>query len=322
MPPAFSQLELAALVRGPLLGHQRQDVVHEVLRPVDHVASGSAPAPAASRSDPESSRGSGRPRSGRRARACSAAPASRRARPGRCGIGMLPPSGGGPGRTRLPGGVAPAWKYWLLPSDRRLSPDRPGMPRWSCARTGWSEFSASLPVSGFGIFRPMTGTSTLFVQADSARDSRRNGTEVWSNLTRSGIVWRRTRAVPRSSSSDIRRRACVMNGMEAASVGSDERTPGSASWANARRRRQRRVERGERRVADLERVAQRRHRLRERHVLARERGRGHVEVRDEALEGVLVLDQRGERLLLPLEQPLDVVVRVLARASRRWRATS
>ena len=39
----------------------------------------------------------------------------------------------------------------------------------------------------------MNGTSTLFVQADSARDSRRNGTEVWLNLTRSGIVWRRTR---------------------------------------------------------------------------------------------------------------------------------
>jgi hypothetical protein len=80
----------------------------------------------------------------------------------------------------------------------------------------------------------MNGTSTLFVHADSARDSRRNGTEVLSKPTRSGIVWRRTRAVPRSSFSDIRRRACVMNGSDAASVGSEDFTPGSASCANAR----------------------------------------------------------------------------------------
>ena len=153
---------------------------------------------------------------------------------GRCGIGMLPPSGGGPGRTRLPGAVAPAWKNWLLPSERRLSPDRPGKPRWSCERTSWLLFSASLPVSGFGILRCMNGTSTLLVQAESARFSRRNGTEVRLNATTSGIVCRSTRAVPRSSSSDISRRAWVMNGSDASSVSSDERTPGSASRANAR----------------------------------------------------------------------------------------
>ncbi len=80
----------------------------------------------------------------------------------------------------------------------------------------------------------MNGTSTLFVQAESARFSRRNGTEVRLNATTSGIVWRSTRAVPRSSSSDMSRRAWVMNGSDAASVSSDERTPGSASCANAR----------------------------------------------------------------------------------------
>ena len=80
----------------------------------------------------------------------------------------------------------------------------------------------------------MNGTSTLFVHADSARFSRRNGTEVRLNATTSGIVWRSTRAVPRSSRSDIRRRAWVMKGSDAASVSSEERTPGSASRANAR----------------------------------------------------------------------------------------
>ena len=139
---------------------------------------------------------------------------------------------------------APAWKNWLLPSERRLSPERPGKPRWSCERTSWScvlGLVARLRVRD--LRGRMNGTSTLFVQADSARFSRRNGTEVRLNATTSGIVWRSTRAVPRSSSSDMSRRAWVMNGSDASSVSSEERTPGQCVAGEGAQRRQRRVER-------------------------------------------------------------------------------
>ena len=60
------------------------------------------------------------------------------------------------------------------------------------------------------------------------------GTVLRLSRTRAGIRRRSSAARPRSSAGDISRRAWVMNGSEAASVSSDERTPGSASRANAR----------------------------------------------------------------------------------------
>ena len=95
------------------------------------------------------------------------------------------------------------------------------------------EFSASLPVSGFGILEVHERHEHV-VRAGRERASRaRNGTEVWLKATTSGIVWRRTRAVPRSSSSDIRRRACVMKGSERVDA---RRTSARPAARRARRR--------------------------------------------------------------------------------------
>ncbi len=73
------------------------------------------------------------------------------------------------------------------------------------------------------------------MQAESWRLWRSTGTVSRFSATRLGIRRRSSAARPRSSAGDISRRAWVMNGSEAASVSSEERTPGSASRANARR---------------------------------------------------------------------------------------
>ena len=218
---------------------------------------------------------------------------------------MLPPSGGGPGRTLKPGGPAPAWKNWLLPSDRRLSPARPGKPRWSWWRTFWLSLSGS---SGFGTSSWVNGTSTLFVQAESARPSSRNGIAVLLNATTSGIVWRSTRAVPRSSRSDISSRAWRMKGIAASSVSSEERTPGSASRAKARSVGKAALSEASAGCAWRRRVAQRGHGGGQRRVLAGERAGGDVEVRDQVLQRALVVVERREGLLLAVEHALQVAV--------------
>ena len=91
-----------------------------------------------------------------------------------------------------------------------------------------------------------------------------------------------------------------------------ERTPGRASTANAAQRGQRVVEREQRRAGGAQRVAQRGHGALERHVLAGERAGGHVEVGHEALQGVLVLHQRREGLLLAAQHPPQVTRGLLA----------
>ncbi len=100
----------------------------------------------------------------------------------------------------------------------------------------------------------------------------------------SGTAARSCRARPRSSRSDISPRACAMNGICASSVAFDERAPGSASRANARISGSARVERGERRPALAQHVAQLGDRGAQVVLLAREARHRVVQAGDEVLE--------------------------------------
>ena len=227
---------------------------------------------------------------------------------GRCGGGVSPPSGGGPGRTCVPGKTSPAWKNWFVPSERRLSPASPTNPRPAWSSVFWPSFSGS---SGFGTRRSANGTSTLLVHADSARDCSSSGMLSSVRSTSAGIWARSAAAAPRSSRGPISALSSWMNGTPAASVSSDERTPGSASRANARSV-------GSASLSDandgsaVSSVSRRAGNGRlERNVLARERARRRVQVRDEPLERALVGGERPERPRLAAEDALDVAVGIL-----------
>jgi hypothetical protein len=112
---------------------------------------------------------------------------------------VKPPSVGGAGRTFVPGGTAPAWKVWLLPSDRRLSPARFGNECCICST------HAVVRIRG----EVWVGDARLDERHEDVVGARRqlaalvkSGSEVRLKSARFGICWRSTWAVPRSSSGE------------------------------------------------------------------------------------------------------------------------
>ena len=145
----------------------------------------------------------------------------------------------------------------------------------------------------------MNGTSTLLVQADSARVCSRNGIETSVEGHHVGDRPAQDARGPAQLALGHQRRAWRMKGSAASSVSSEERTPGSASSAKARSDGSAMLSEAERRASGPQRVAQRRDRGGQRHVLAREGARGDVEVRHEVLQRQLVIGERRERPAAP-----------------------
>ena len=146
-------------------------------------------------------------------------------------------------------------------------------------------------------------------------------TDVLLNATTSGIVWRSTRAVPRSSSSDISRRRLLDERERRGERLVGRAHAGQRVVSEGAQRRQRVVQRAERGLADPERVAQSRDRRGERLVLAGESARGDVEVRHQVLERRLVLDQRREASSAAPSGGAGRRGSGPGRATRRWRAS-
>ena len=217
----------------------------------------------------------------------------------------MPPSGGG-SRAHLRPERARRWcgrRSCCRPrGGSRRRGRRSRAPTWR--KNGWLLLPGS---SGLGSGALANGSSTSLVHEESSRACSRNGHEAHVEVHEVGqLALQLARGAPGARAGPTRARAWRMNGSAASSVG-----PGGAH-ARQRvdreraQRGQRGVQRRQRRRAGAQHVAQRRDRGLQRHVLARERARGDVEVGDEVLQRVLVLDQRGEGLLLALEQPLDV----------------
>ena len=185
-------------------------------------------------------------------------------------------TGSRPGRGR-PG---------VLASFTRLSP----AARRSCGGSGCAPAGRSCPPRCSGSRDSMNGTSTWFVHEDSARSCASSRHQRACSASRGSArpgAGRRTAPAARPAARG--RCACAIHGIAASSVGAVERTPGSASREKARSVGSASFELAERRVADAQGVAQRRHRRGERRVLARERARGRVEVGDQVLQRLRVV---------------------------------
>ena len=208
---------------------------------------------------------------------------------GRCGGGWLPPSGGG--RPHRVAGRA-SRRRGSTGCCRRTGGSRRRGPG-SRAGAGCGPSGPSSPprcrTRGSGSRGPRTARARCSCRPRARAPARRNGTEV---LLKADDVRDRLAQHARGPAQLVLRHqeARLLDERQRRRRASRRRmrTPGSASRANARSDGSASLSDAERRLADPQRVAQRRDRGRERHVLARERAGGDVEVRHEVLERALV----------------------------------
>ena len=239
-----------------------------------------------------------------------AAPASRTARPGRCGGGMLPPSGGAAGRTRLPGGVGAGVEVLVVAVAQAALAREAGHAALELVGTGWPELLGLVARLGVRDLEVHERHEHV-VRAGGQRArlaQERHGGLVEPHEVRDRLAQHRARcraARPRTSAArawrderqrrlERRRRMSARPAARRARTRAATAAPRSASRAPGCR------SRSVSRSAGTDCASASSSRAK--------RARGDVEVRDEVLQRALVLDQRGERLLLALA----------ARAGGRW----